>query len=378
MAKMKVSFLLQDTRTLYGAEQATLQLLAGLAAAGVSISVLLLQETRLGPGISPLAEALGRRHPVTDIPVAGRFSRSAVRQIRDHMERDQTDVLHSTGYKADWHAALAAQGGARFPIVSTVHGWLFRWNLKERFFQTLNLRALKSFNRVIVLSEFYERYLRRHGLTPLQIARIRPGVRANEIVSREDAGRLWARPSAVFTFGMLGRLSEEKNHDLLLRAVARMENRLQASPRSWRILIAGDGPQRARLQAQIRRRGLGTRVWLAGRMEPDDFFSQVHVLVQCSRVENQPRSVLEAMAWTRPAIVTRAGGMPEQVCDGQTGLLVPNGNARVLAAAMQHYLVAPEQAARAGARARERLEASYGYPEMIARHLGVYETAARH
>ena len=52
--------------------------------------------------------------------------------------------------------------------------------------------------------------------------------------------------------------------------------------------------------------------------------------------------------------------MPEQVCDGQTGLLVPNGNARVLAAAMQHYLVAPEQAARAGARARERLEACYG------------------
>ena len=55
---MKVAFLLQDTRTLYGAEQATVRLVAGLAAAGVDVRVLLLRETRLGPGTSPLAEAV--------------------------------------------------------------------------------------------------------------------------------------------------------------------------------------------------------------------------------------------------------------------------------------------------------------------------------
>ena len=72
---MKVAFLLQDTRTLYGAEQATVQLVAGLVAAGVDVRPILLRETRLGAGASPLAEALRRQAPVAEIPVRGRFSR---------------------------------------------------------------------------------------------------------------------------------------------------------------------------------------------------------------------------------------------------------------------------------------------------------------
>ncbi|HAL91779.1 MAG TPA: hypothetical protein DCM68_01985, partial [Verrucomicrobia bacterium] len=163
---MKVAFLLQDTRTLYGAEQATVRLVEGLAAAGVSVHVLLLREIRMGAGGSPLAEALRRRAPVEEISVRGRFSRLAIQRIRDFMAREKVDVLHSTGYKADWHAGFASKWGALFPVVSTVHGWLFRWNVKERFFQALNIRALRRFSRVIVLCDFYESYLRRCGLNP--------------------------------------------------------------------------------------------------------------------------------------------------------------------------------------------------------------------
>ena len=136
---MKVAFLLQDTRGLYGAEQATIRLVAGLASAGISVHVLLLHETRLGEGVSPLAEALKAQAPVTEIPVCGRFSRSAILRIREEIAAGQIDVLHSTGYKADWHAGLASKWGGLFPVVSTVHGWLFRWNPKERFFQATKL-----------------------------------------------------------------------------------------------------------------------------------------------------------------------------------------------------------------------------------------------
>lgn len=372
---MKVAFLLQDTRALYGAELATVRLVEGLAAAGVSVAVLLLHESRLGPGASPVAAALKRRVPVVEIPVAGRFSRTAVAQIREYMVREKADVLHSTGYKADWHAGLAAQWGVRFPVVSTVHGWLFRWNLKERLFQALNIRALRRFTRVIVLCNFYERYLRRCGLSPLQLAHIPTGVRADALVTRAEAGRLWADPGAVFTFGMLGRLSAEKDHALLLRAVARLARELDASPRSWRILIAGDGPLREGLHKRIRRLGLADRVTLAGRMEPAEFFRQVHVLIQCSRVENQPMSVMEAMAWMRPVIATRAGGLPELVRHGETGRLVRKGSTRELEAAMKACLAAPEQACAAGRQAREILERNYSYDLMIRDHIGLYDAA---
>ena len=374
---MKVAFLLQDTRTLYGAEQATVRLVAGLVAAGVDVRVLLLRETRLGPGASPLAEALERVAPTAAIPVRGRFSRAAVAAIRDFAARERIDVLHSTGYKADCHAALAARGDALFPTVATVHGWLFRWNLKERLFHALNVAALRRFSRVIVLSDFYERYLRRRGLAPVQLARIPTGVDADGIVARAEARRLWETPDEPFTFGFLGRLSEEKNVALLLAATRRLARDLEASPRSWRIRIAGDGPLRGKLRRQIARSGLADRVELAGWMASADFFRRVHVLVQCSQVENQPLSVLEAMAWMRPTIATRAGGLPELVVDGATGCLVPKGRARALAAAMKECLVAPEKAHAAGLRARERLEREFPFDRMVRDHVGLYEAEAR-
>ena len=374
---MKVAFLLQDTRYLYGAEQATIQLLEGLTAAGVGVQVLLLQETRLGSGTSPLAEALRRCAPVTAIPVAGRFSRPAIAQIREFMARERVDVLHSTGYKADWHALLASRQTRLFPVVSTVHGWLFRWEWKERLFQALNIRALRRFSRVVVLSAFYERYLRRCGLGPLQLAHIQTGVRAERIVPRAGARAFWEAPGEIFTFGLLGRLSSEKNHGLLLRAARRLARDLDASPRSWRILIAGDGPLRDKLQKKIAHYGLQDRVELAGWMPAGDFFRRVHVLVQCSRVENQPLSVMEAMAWMRPVIASRAGGLPELVQDKETGRVVRKGSARALAAAMREYLVAPVKAQADGVRGRDRLEKEFSFERMIQDHFGLYTTEAR-
>jgi glycosyltransferase involved in cell wall biosynthesis len=369
---MKVVLLLQDTRTLYGAEQATLRLASGLAAAGVAVRVLLLRETRMGDGRSPLAEAFRRAVPVEEIRVTGRFSREAVRRIREVMCREGADVLHSTGYKADCHAAWAGRDAA-FPVVGTVHGWLFRWRLKERVFQALNLGVLRRFSRVIVLSGFYERYLRRRGFTPLQVARIPTGVRGEGIAREAEARTLWNEEGAIFTFGMLGRLSSEKNHVLLLRAAARLARERQTCPQSWRILVAGEGALRRRLERQARRLGIADRVEWAGWMSSQEFFRRVHVLVQCSKVENQPMGVLEAMAWTRPVIATRAGGLPELVTDGDNGWLVPRRDVRALARAMRECLAAPGKVRAAGRRGRERLTREFPPERMIEDHIGLYE-----
>ncbi len=374
---MKVVLLLQDTRSRYGAEQATLNLASGLTAAGVDLRVLLLRETRLGGGSSPLAEAFRQVAPVEEIPVTGRLSREAIAQIRAIIAREGADLLHSTGYKADWHGGLASRRGAFFPVVSTVHGWLFRRRPKELAFQALNVRILRDFNRVIVLCGFYEEYLKRRGFIPLQLARIPTGVRADRLAEEREAWRLWDDAGAVFTFGMLGRLSSEKNHALLLRAAARTAREMATCPRSWRILVAGEGPLRGRLERLARRLGIADRVEWAGWMEPAAFFRQTHALVQCSRVENQPLSVLEAMAWMRPVIATQAGGLPELVTEGDNGWLTERNSARDLARALRECLTAPEKARDAGARGRQRLEREHEFGRMIEDHIGLYE-AERH
>ena len=349
---MKPLFLMQDTRALYGAERATVQLVAALRRAGVPAEVLLLEEARLAAeGESPLAAAFREVAPVEGIPVAGRIS---------------------------W---AASRGSRLFPVVSTVHGWLFRRELKERLFLEANLWALRHCSRVVVLSAFYEEWMRRHGFTPLQLARIPTAYPPEQVPAEKDAAALWEDEGTPFVFGMLGRLSEEKDHEMLLRAAARLARRTDGSPRPWRVLIAGDGPLRERLERQIARLGLADRADLAGPMDSDAFFRRVHVLVQCSRVENQPMSVMEAMAWARPVIATRAGGLLEWVedddpsagpCGEGTGRIVPRGDAVALGEALLAAWRNPERARAEGERGRRRLLATPGIEAMVSEHLGIY------
>ncbi len=263
---MKVVLLLQDTRTLYGAEQATLRLACGLAAAGVAVRVLLLRETRLGEGRSPLAEAFRQRVPGRGDSGGGRFSGRRCAASGKVMQREGAAVLHSTRLQGGLPCGLGRAERA-FSVVGTVHGWLFRWRFKERVFQALNLRALRRFPGVIVLSGFYERYLRAARIYALHVARIPTGVRAEGIATEAtEACRLWKAAGPVFTFGMLGRLSSEKKPPSAFVAgggTAAREGR--PATQSWRILVAGEWTVAAAAGAAGRRLGIADRGM--GRMD---------------------------------------------------------------------------------------------------------------
>lgn len=370
---MKVVFLLQDSRSLYGAEQATLRLVSGLKSAGADVRAILMEELRLRNAQSPLADSLRALVDVDVVPLRKRWSPALVRRIRETMASSPHAILHSTGYKADCHAAAASNRGSAFPLVATVHGWLFRRNLKERLFQELDVRALRTFSRVVVLSRFYESYLRRRGFHPLQLARIPAGFDPGEWIERPVAQSLWSQTNAPFVFGALGRLSQEKNHALLLRAAAVLAKELDTSPRPWSIRIAGDGPLLPSLRRLARRLDVEDRVEWLGWSDSNRFFRSVHVLVQPSRVENQPQSVMEAMAWLRPVLATRSGGLPELVSHGETGWLVPDRDARAMARAMKDCLVSPERARAAGERGRDVLERNFPFAQMVDDHLGLYD-----
>ena len=377
---MRVTLLMQDTRALYGAERSTVQLARGLKAAGVEVRALLLEEARLGGAEgSELAAALGSVAEVRGVEVEGRLSRSARDEIRAAME-EWGGVLHSTGYKADVHAVWAAEGeeggtGGRFPVVSTVHGWLFRRDLKEWVFREANVRALRRCSRVVALSEFYERYLRRRGVRPLQLA-LEPPPYGGAWPEAEVRGALWEGEGPM-RFGMLGRLSEEKDPVLFLKALRRLERKLdgEGDGHRWEAVLAGDGGMRGRLERLIRKWGLEGRVRLAGRVESGAFFRGCHALVQCSRVENRPLSVLEAMAWGRPVAATRVGGLPELVRDGAggNGALTERGDAKGLAEALERWLKNPAEARAAGEWGRRMLEGERGEGEWVAGMMGVYE-----
>ena len=145
-----------------------------------------------------------------------------------------------------------------------------------------------------------------------------------------------------------GRLSPEKGVDVLIGAAA-------AAGAS--LVIVGDGPKRAELEAQAR--ALGAQCVFTGHLKGAQLWAHVEaasaIALPSVWYEIAPKSILEAQARSRPIVTTTIGGMPEMVEDGVTGLLVAPADRAALADALRRLMAMDESAlARMGATGRER------------------------
>lgn len=151
------------------------------------------------------------------------------------------------------------------------------------------------------------------------------------------------------TIGIVARLSPEKGHEDLLRALPRV---LAAYPRA-RLLIVGTGPCEDALKGLADRLGVSAHVCFVGHKE--DVAGQMRamdVFVHPSRSEGMGIAIVEAMVLGLPVVATDHGGIPEVVSAGDTGILVPPRNPRRLAEAVVGILDRPAEARAMGARAR--------------------------
>ncbi|MCB2102704.1 MAG: glycosyltransferase, partial [Rhodobacterales bacterium] len=162
----------------------------------------------------------------------------------------------------------------------------------------------------------------------VDMARFHPG-------DREDRRRRFGLDGP--TVVSVGNLVPLKGHDLVIRALADL-------PPDTRLLIAGDGPERAALEGLAGSLGLAGRVTLMGRVAPADMpalYGAADVLVLASSREGLPNVLLEALASGTPVVSTRVGGTPEVVTAPQAGRLVADRTPQALAAALADVLHAP-------------------------------------
>ena len=164
-------------------------------------------------------------------------------------------------------------------------------------------------------------------------------MRSNAVVPNDTAQRLAAWDSETGREAGLivsiGRLSPEKDHKLLLRALA-----LTDSPRSWRLAIVGEGPERKALEQEARALGLAERVTFVGH-DPDPFgwMMRAALVVCSSRYEGLGNVIIEALACGTPVISTDCPYGPREILqDGLYGTLVPPHDARAMARAISAAL----------------------------------------
>ena len=151
-----------------------------------------------------------------------------------------------------------------------------------------------------------------------------------ELPPREELKRTFGLDGATLAFA--GRLTAQKSLGLALEAVAAADG--------VRLVIAGDGPDRGRLEERTRELGIAERVSFLGpqpRARIMELFRAADATILSSTWENFPHTVVEALAVGTPVLAMEAGGVGEVVQDGVNGLLVAAGDAAALADAVRRY-----------------------------------------
>jgi glycosyltransferase involved in cell wall biosynthesis len=165
----------------------------------------------------------------------------------------------------------------------------------------------------------------------------------------------------------VGRLSREKAHLDLIQAFKRL--RETNADISLKLVIVGDGPERARLEAAAASLAGEERVVFTGQLsDVQPFYALADVFVLPSHSEGSPNVLLEAMAANVPIVATAVGGVPEMVADNESALLVPPTEPPSLAAAVSSLLTDKDRAQRLVTNAANLVDTQYD-PEHYVRSL---------
>ena len=271
------------------------------------------------------AESLGIRCRVFN--VRGRFDLTTAWALRKALNAAQPTHLHAHGYKALSYAFLSRPRGCR--LLATHHG-VTAHTATVRLYEALEFWLLRRCDHVFAVSPAMHEAFKARGLNPQQLS-----LQPNMLRFRPPAlSAPRTQPPDPLQLIVVGRLSPEKGLDVLLEALTQLRTQV-----AWRLDIVGDGSEREPLQDQIGRNALDQHVALLGyRDDVQERLLGAHILVMPSLREGLPMTLLEALACGLPVVASAVGGLPDLVREGETGRLVPPGQAAALAEALDEVI----------------------------------------
>jgi len=288
---------------------------------------------------------------------------------------DKIDIVHCHNFGAFAYGATAGRLARVGGVVYTAHGPEFPCRRRQAFFQRLPLA-----DRVVTVSDFIRRgAVEGARLDPTKVTTIRNGVDSQRFSRREGGGVGTKRrdigvEESDVVIGVVARLTPEKDHATLIEAFSH----LAAGRQEAKLVIVGDGELMGTLREKTARLGLEQLViFLGNRKDVADLLRLFDVFALSSKEEGLGITLLEAMASGVPVVATSVGGIPEIVEHGVTGVMVPPGDPRVLADAIEWMLSHPGEAGSMVERARRRVAESYSVEQMIAEYETLYRNAVR-
>ena len=354
-----------------GAENHLLALLPALRALGVDAEVVLLQEP--GRPVAQLVRAfLAAGVPTFELAINMDLDPWLVGRLARLVRSRGAHAVHTHGVHADLYGRLCLQGLDGVLLLQTRHN-------DDRFRRLWIMRLLNQWLarrcvRIVAISDAVREFVCAvEGIPPRKVERIYYGLDAapapqNVVDLRTELG--WAGAPLI---GFVGRLTGQKGVDVLLNAFAIVHRALPTA----RLLLIGDGPQRAALAALAGGLQISAAVHFAGwREDARTQMAALNVLAIASRWEGFGLVTLEAMQAGVAVVASRVSALPEIVLDGETGLLVPAANAAKLAAALLALLQDPQRAMQLGENGRLRAAQLFTVKQMAVQHAALYLSLA--
>jgi glycosyltransferase involved in cell wall biosynthesis len=297
----------------------------------------------------------------------GQIDRTVTASIRELAARTGADIVHAHGYKADIYAYFALRRTGT-PLVSTCHTW-YDNNPLVTLYGIADRLVLRNYTAVVAVSAEVKQRLLKAGVSQDKIHLVRNGIDLrpfdNASPSLPEGGPL--------IVGLIGRLSIEKGVDIFLRAAGQVLAELPSA----KFVVAGEGPDRDKLESLIDELKIRASVSMLGRRDDmPSVYASLDIMVSASRQEGLPIAILEGMASRLPLVATSVGEVPTVVLDGRTGILLPPNNTALLASAIVTLLRDTVQRERLGTAARKLIEDEFSAGRMTADYLRVYQEAA--
>lgn len=358
-------FVLNGLRT-GGSETKTVRVVNALRRRGLLAGIVSLNAA------GELTAAIDQGVPVWHLDRTGKFSFSTIKALRNLIRAQKPDVVFSVNLYPSLYVALATLGLATRPrIVGMMNTSVFarRDAWRPKFYSSF----LRRFDAIVYGCEVQRAAWRAHIkkvagpstviYNGVDTDHFRPSARGSAISARTELGI----PAQAFVIGSVGRFAQAKNQAVLIETMTNLRNRAIDA----HLLLVGEGSLRHELERLAEALGTRQHVTFAGaRRDVRPCLAAMDVFVLPStHVETFSNAALEAMAMSKPVILSRVGGADEMVRDGIDGFVVDvEALSRTLPDLLHRLHADPDARKRFGEAARSRVVECFSLEKMLERY----------
>ena len=351
--------LLIDLETAWrGGQNQALLLLNGLRARGHTPEL-----------VAANKSALGERAAASGVPVhyvsRGKLRVPAAQEIRRLLRTGRFDLVHANEAHAVSATWLAGAHKKVPVLISRRVGYPIR---KSRIARA----RYESAARIVANSQWVADQAAAFGAPREKLTVVYEGAEIPRVLTQEQkqaARKRWAISPGTHLLGCVGVLLPDKGQEWLIRALAELRKEFPTA----KLLLAGDGPCRPKLELLAAELGVTDAVIFAGFVtDVESVYAALDVFLLPSFFEALNNSLLAAMAYEIPSIAFHRGALGEIIEDGVSGLLVEAANVAALQSAVAAILRDPTHARKMAAAGRRRVVENFSADKMIEATLAVY------